>query len=74
MSNNKKPFTSEKVLWWWLLTSIVLFINYDVWFGNKKFWNALEDFLWGPMIHEWFWIIAIMVSIITAIDHFVNKK
>ena len=74
MSKKKKPSISDEVISWWVLTSFVLFINFDIWFGNKKFWNAFEDFLFGPMIYKWFWVLALMISIITAIEHFVNKK
>ncbi len=74
MSKEKKPFTTGPVLGWWLLTSFVLFINFDIWFGNEKYFKLLFENSFGMFEKKLFWILAIVLSIITAIEHFANKK
>jgi|SaaInlStandDraft_2_1057019.scaffolds.fasta_scaffold66791_2 hypothetical protein len=74
LKGKKKPFTTGSVLGWWLLTSFVLFINFDIWFGDEKWFKLLFENSFGPLKIKWFWVVAMIISIITAIEHFANKK
>ena len=73
MSKEKKPFTTGSVLVWWLFTSFVLFVNFDIWFGDEKFWKWFIETDFPPMTYKWFWILALIISIISAIEHLSKK-
>ncbi|MDA9192923.1 hypothetical protein N9D32_02095 [Candidatus Pelagibacter sp.] len=72
--SKKKPFTTGPVLGWWLLTSFVLFINFDIWFGDEKWFKLLFENSFAPIEKKWFWVVALLGSIAYAIDHLGNKR
>ena len=72
--SKKKPFTTGPVLGWWLLTSFVLFMNFDIWFGDEKWFKLLFENSFSYFKTKWIWVVALLVSIAYAIDHLANKR
>ena len=70
----KKPFTTGPVLGWWLLTLFVLFMNFDIWFGDEKWFKLLFENSFSFFKTKWFWVVALLGSIAYAIDHLANKR
>lgn len=72
--SKKKPFTTGPVLGWWLLTSFVLFMNFDIWFGDEKWFKLLFENSFSYFKTKWIWVVALLASIAYAIDHLADKK
>ena len=72
--SKKKPFTTGPVLGWWLLTSFVLFMNFDICFGDEKWFKLLFENSFSYFKTKWIWVVALLVSIAYAIDHLANKR
>ena len=71
--SKKKPFTTGPVLGWWLLTSFVLFMNFDIWFGDEKWFKLLFENSFAPIEKKWFWVLTLIISIIYALEHLSKK-
>ena len=56
------------------MTLFVLFMNFDIWFGDEKWFKLLFENSFSFFKTKWFWVVALLGSIAYAIDHLANKR